>query len=184
MADQVGIEWQCFCLALKELEGDAFSISVTNASLFPRRCRHTAGTTGPVEVDGSAGSQRASLRDSAPRRFRASAGSTGSGAFMNASSTLTRAFRKSSASLTRPRDRLSSPTATVSQKAPSALSLEQQPFIKPRLEASGKFKRPLISGPVLMIGNPVLGSVVVLFSLVWVEPSFHSLCLLLSYLAD
>ncbi|KAM7542152.1 hypothetical protein Aperf_G00000016895 [Anoplocephala perfoliata] len=103
-----------------------------------------------------------------PRRGRVGSGSSTSNngggsraggiAFVNASSTLTRAFRKSSNSLSR------RPPAT--DKAPSALSLEhpsshqistgQMPLIRGRLEAGGgKYRRPVISGPV-MISNPTL----------------------------
>uniref|UniRef100_A0A5K3EHV7 non-specific protein-tyrosine kinase n=1 Tax=Mesocestoides corti TaxID=53468 RepID=A0A5K3EHV7_MESCO len=100
----------------------------------------------PSLSSADAAGDRASLVDTSSRHFRGIGGSSSSRA--GTTSTLARAFRKSSASLTR---------RSAAQKAPSALSLEQPqaPLIKGRLEPSGKLKRPIISGPV-MISNPVL----------------------------
>ncbi|KAH9280050.1 Ack-related non-receptor tyrosine kinase [Echinococcus granulosus] len=136
-------------------------LSLDQPNGLSERCKESSPTL-YNSTNGVRRSSRTSLIDNSPlRRDRVGeiggfgGGGGGGGVFVNATNTLTRAFRKSSASLTR------RPMQAASEKAPSALSLEQPPHqhqippIKARLDATGKLKRPAISGP-MMISNPTL----------------------------
>ncbi|VDM30884.1 unnamed protein product [Hydatigera taeniaeformis] len=145
-------EASCSNATINSTSTKRLSLDHTNGERYKESSPTLCGST-----DGVGRTSRTSLVDNSPLR-RGKAGdidevSGGNGVFANATHTLTRAFRKSSASLTR------RSAQAASEKAPSALSLEQplhqrqMPPLKARLDATGKLKRPAISGPV-MINNP------------------------------